>query len=689
VNKQAQDLNAKVLAAQKAYYNGEDAGMTDAEFDVLEAQLRALDPTAPALQKPGSSGTGRVNHDVPMLSIENKYTEKELTDWCNSLGHGVELTMEPKFDGISVSLKYRKGKLVQALTRGDGESGEDITANVRACNRIPQVLKESYLQDVEIRGELVMKNITLERINSDLIREGKKVYASTRNLTAGTMKTSDLKVVASREIECRAWDLVGDDTKLPLTGTKRLELLFKEGFPAPRILHFGSMDNRLIADVLKRKLEERETVLRAQDSLETDGVVIKVDDISRRKKLGLSSKYTNYQVCFKPQSASGTTTLMGVTWQMGRQGKLTPVAEVAPLTLAGAVVQRASLNNITWINNMGLKMGAKIEVLRSGDVIPVVVRAIDTSNCAEIQAPSHCPECTGKITIWTDPSSEVTTHWCTNEYCPGRLRDYFTFIADRDCLEIDNLGPEMAVTILKNKLAFDLGELFGMQGDFEQIRQAYASGGAFERLMNKYGFSVANVTKMLVSMEKAKTADWDRWICALGINFIGRSLGKVIAKQLKLDKQSIADLPGLFANFPEGVEGIGEKKLEELRNWGKTPLAHNICKQLAENGVKPTAKGVAVMNATQSLTGVTFVITGEFGETRDTITAKLESLGAKSQSGVSKKTQLLIVGAAAGKSKLTKATELGTKQVGAEFLIETFAAAGISFDAGDFEPSED
>jgi DNA ligase (NAD+) len=301
-----------------------------------------------------------------------------------------------------------------------------------------------------------------------------------------------------------------------------------------------------------------------------------------------------------------------------------------------------------------------------------------------ISAPTHCPECNGKITIWTDPSSEVTTHWCINEYCPGRLRDYFTFIADRDCLEIDNLGPEMAVTILKNKLAFDLGELFGMQQDFMALR-----GPGFEKLVIKQGFSAANLTKMLDSMEKAKTADWDRWICALGINFIGRSLGKVIAKTLKLDKQSIADLPGLFANFPEGVEGIGEKKLEELRNWGKTPLAHNICKQLAENGVKPTAKGVTVMNSTQSLTGVTFVITGEFGETRDTITAKLESLGAKSQSGVSKKTQLLIVGAAAGKSKLTKATELGTKQVGAEFLIETFAAAGISFDAGDFEPTED
>jgi DNA ligase (NAD+) len=304
-----------------------------------------------------------------------------------------------------------------------------------------------------------------------------------------------------------------------------------------------------------------------------------------------------------------------------------------------------------------------------------------------ISAPTHCPECSGKITIWTGPSSEITTHWCTNNICPGRVRDYLTFIADRDCLEIDTLGPEMASRLITGGFVYTVADLFEFCDDSAAAQKAAPT--KFEAYIVKQGFSAANFAKLMVSVEKAKTADWDRWICALGINFIGRSLGKIIAKQLKLDKQSIADLPGLFAIFPEGIEGIGEKKLEELRNWGKTPFAHNVCKQLAEVGVKPTSLGVPVMNSTQSLAGVTFVITGEFGETRDAITSKLESLGAKSQSGVSKKTQLLIVGAAPGKSKLTKATELGTKQVGAEFLIETFAAAGVSFDAGNFEPNED
>jgi DNA ligase (NAD+) len=379
VNKQAQDLNDRILAAQKAYYNGDDAGMTDAEFDLLEQQLRVLDPTAPALLKPGNSGTGRIKHNHPMLSIENQYTEEDVLAWIKKLPDDVLVSLEPKFDGVSCSLIYKFGQLVQALTRGDGESGEDITAQVKAT-KIPQTLQHPL--NIEVRGELVMKNSTLDRINKQILAEGKKPYSSTRNLTAGTMKTSDLKVVAERSIELRPWDVIGNGTipgsgmdgEFPDSACDRLKMLEANGFAAPLVVVLKKEDTDGIIKVLRTKLEERESILRAKHSLETDGVVIKVDSHKVRKQLGVASKYTNYQVCFKPQSAMGETYLREVIWQVGRQGKLTPVGIIEPLTLAGAVITRVNLNNITWIEQMGIKVNSRVTVCRSGDVIPIIVR---------------------------------------------------------------------------------------------------------------------------------------------------------------------------------------------------------------------------------------------------------------------------------------------------------------------------
>ena len=698
------ELNAALERAREAYYQQASPIMSDAEYDHLEKELRDLCGTdrkllslAPVLAFVGSDLTDkstRIKHKISMLSIENLYEEEEVVDWCGKFPIGTDVSLEPKFDGISVSLIYWTGNLRRALTRGDGESGEDITAQVRACKTIPQVLKLPL--SVEIRGELVMKNSTLERINKELLAQGKKPYSSTRNLAAGTMKLSDLSEVTKREIELRPWDVQSDDSSpviftgyydLPDSAQERLELLQNMGFSEPRITVMKSEDRKGILNVLRRKLEERESVLRSKLSLETDGVVIKVDSHQLRKKLGVASKYTNYQVCFKPQSASATTILKDVTWQVGRQGKLTPVAEVEAVVLAGANVQRANLNNITWIRGMGLKIGAKIEILRSGDVIPIVTRVIDDTDATEIEVPENCPECNNKLIAWNDPTSEITTHWCRNIHCPGRLRDYFTFVANRDNLEIDSLGPEMASLIVSNTYAHDLAQLFEMGNDFRDVLAT--NDKKTEKFLIEHGFSIANLRKMLTSMEKAKTADWDRWIASLGISMIGRSLGKIIAKTLQLGPNDIDSLPAKLTNFPKDVEGIGERKLTELHNWAKEVSSSRICKALYDAGVRPTAVGgVVQVKGDLMLTGLTFVITGEFEENRDTITTKLEGLGAKSQSGVSKKTQLLIVGSAPGKSKLTKAQELGVKKVGVEFLIDVFGKAGITFDAGDFEVAE-
>jgi len=379
------ELNRRIEEARKAYYVDAQPILSDAEYDQLEKQLEAAVKGTPefrhlatALNTVGSDLTpvsGRVKHSQPMLSIENKYEESDLIDWYATLPSDTPVCLEPKFDGISVELLFKDRILVQAATRGTGLEGEDITAQVMAVASIPKKLDLGFefSETLRIRGELVMKNSTLERINAQARIAGGKVYSSTRNLTSGTMKLKDISLIPDREILMMPWDVLGG-SYLPDSGLARLQAVAKVGFPEP--LGVVVNDKESVNAVLRCKLIERIEMLRNQMSLETDGVVIKVDSHGLRKELGVGSKYTNYQVCFKPQSARGETFLRAVEWQVGRSGKLTPVGIVDPLNLAGAVINKVNLNNISWIRAMGLKINSKIVICRSGDVIPVVERVL-------------------------------------------------------------------------------------------------------------------------------------------------------------------------------------------------------------------------------------------------------------------------------------------------------------------------
>src|SRR5208283_2431962 len=353
-------LNKTLEEARDAYYQKAAPIMSDADYDEGEKLLRKyvaeaphLAEYAPVLKTVGSDLTaqGRVRHAVPMLSIENQYTFEDVLAWCKSLPPNTKVILEPKFDGISVSIIYKSGKLLRALTRGTGAEGEDITAQVGAVKTIPKELPIAI--DMEVRGELVMKNSTLAEINA----KGEKQYSSTRNLTAGTMKQRDLSIVASRDIMLMPWDVISDRAGVPDSGLERLRFIGDYGFNRPFGNTVYSDDPDSITATLELKLRDREGVMRKSLSLETDGVVIKVDSQALRRKLGIASKYTNWQVCYKPQSASGTTYLREIQWQVGRTGKISPVAKCDVVILAGANVTSASLNNITYIQKMGLKLG--------------------------------------------------------------------------------------------------------------------------------------------------------------------------------------------------------------------------------------------------------------------------------------------------------------------------------------------
>lgn len=671
------DLNAQVQAAQEAYYSGAPT-MSDAAYDVLEARLKAVVQTspwlaneAPALGKVGQAKptSGRIKHKSAMRSIENKYDVPGLEEFVATLPPGTRLFYEPKYDGLSLSLTYEAGTLVQALTRGTGDEGESCLAQVKMIRSIPQRLPGDVPQNVNIRGEAVITTDQLDRINTAAKAAGTKEYASARNLASGTLKLKDVTEVTDREMKFCPFEILGDD--LPDSAIERLDTF------APIFGHLPAVV--VVMNSLQDSLDvglENNRVIREKSHLECDGVVLKVDSHQVRRELGIGGKYTNFQVCFKPQSASGTTYLREVVWQIGRQGKLTPVGICDPVFLAGAEVTRTTLNNITWIEMLGLALNAKVEMLRSGDVIPIITRVLDEGT-DPVTVPTNCPECQTLLIDYVDDNSKVRTQWCENSQCPGRIRDLFTFIASREMLEIDGLGPELATKIVNENHARDIGELFIFANE---CREIIASQGqaAFDKFIQKKGFSAAAVNKMIASMEPSKTADWSVWLAALGIPMVGKTLGKLLAKTFTLGSEDMKDLPSILAKVNGmQIDGMGFNKTGEIVRWIQDGSNVALCQTLFAAGVRP--KPMVTLNAAGvlPLAGLTFCITGEFAEERETLIKKLEDLGATSKSGVSAKCQMLIVGDAAGKSKLAKAQQLGTKIVKKDWLEKTLSDNGV------------
>ena len=649
-NQLIEELSSQVIAAQKAYYEGEPI-MTDAEYDALEAQLRTLDPKNSVLSKVGDSSIigGRIPHSRPMRSIENFYTIESFI--AETKNYGATLVEEPKFDGVSVELTYVDGVLTRAVSRGDGDSGEDMSPQIKVCRKIPQTI-DTEIHDLRIRGELVMRDSELARINA----LGGKQYANTRNLTAGTMKQLDLSIVESREIICKPWDMYSpnEDSLLPDSAYERMQLAEIFGFGQYEGYRVHRQDEEDIKKVLN-------ILLARTNDIATDGVVIKVDSHSVRYVLGVGTKFTNYQHCFKPQNLAAETTLIDIEYGLGRTGTITPVAILEPVNLGGAMISRANLCNETYMNKLGVHIGGKVLVLRSGNVIPFIVSATPTTGSTAPVYPTVCPACGSTLKIVSD--TDTTHHLCDNSTCPGKAAEQFVFVGKRETLEIDNLGDSMAEELV-NRGITNLAQLF----DFgNAIRESSAIFG-----LSRYAFrSNVNTMKMVNSLEKAKTATWDRWIASLGIESVGHTLGKVIATELNLTEDDMEHLPYIFqTKLPMlNIAGLGEVKSKAIADWAKNSNNIELCKNLHDAGIRPTP----LANPTSGngvLSGIQFCITGGFAMgSRPTITTALEKLGAVSHSSVNKKCNLVIVGEGAG-SKLEKAKSLGIKTVGEEWLKE-------------------
>ena len=648
VKQQIKGMNSQVAKLRDAYYVGSPL-VSDGEYDKLESQLKALVKQYPAYEIHASAlrtvgdtknSSGRIRHARPMLSIENHFTVESFVNAAANYGD-VKL-IEPKRDGNSCEIYFKNGILERAVSRGDGDAGEDMTPQVKACKKIPQKI-QTKISDLRMRGELCMSKSELARINA----LGGQQFSNPRNTVAGTMKQKNLEIVASREIILIPWDMYSPDEDhcLPDSSFERMNIAAGFGFPKYQGILDASGSESSLVDSLNKILKFNET-----SDIISDGVVVKADSHKVRNKLGVGSNFTKYQHCFKNQHLAAETTLLDIEYSLGRLGKITPVAILEPVDLGGAMISRASCCNETWIQNLGLMIGARVKVLRSGDVIPYITETVSIKGAKPIVFPTKCPSCGSKLQM--DQEANIIQRVCVNSACPGKAAVHFKHCGNRDVLEIDCLGESLSEELVAHGIT-DIAGLF----EFGNMKHTASS------LKNSGYRSGANTIKMVKSLETAKTATWDRWFSCLGIPMVGHSLGEDIAERLNLGSGDMKNLPTLLLKLPKiGMEKLGEKKMGAIVAWAKNPSNIALCTKLYNAGVRPAQKEKVVM-AGKKLDGISFVITGTLSAgTRKEVAARLEELGAVSLGNITSECNLLIVGEDPG-SKLAKAQKKGIRIV--------------------------
>lgn len=689
-------LNNELINARHHYYVSTTPIMTDAVYDMKEKDLRDMIAQCPEFRDLATvlttigtdlvNESGRVKHRAPMLSLENQYTFDNVEVFVDRFPDGTGFVVEPKIDGASLSCSYLNRQLVKAVTRGDGEYGEDVTRQMIASDAIEVTLNPEYYPEtlIEVRGEVYMTTQQFDQINND----SEKKYASPRNLAAGTMKLQDLAAVKARGLKFYPWEVTG----IPADYLAKKHLspdfahhqivyfsrtITKNFNPDFSVFHSAAEMNKALEGHLRIY---RDTAMHKGRGIMTDGYVIKVVSPTLRKEVGVGSKCPNWACCFKYPSTLTETTLEAVTWFVGRSGGLTPVASVTPTNVSGAVVSNVNINNLSWIFEKGLKIGDAVSIKRGGEVIPVLDSVIRTTPTSKvIEAPTECPSCGEPIKEEADPKSGVLSHTCYNTSCPGRLAAYLGYIAGRDILEIDELGPETISKLIEDGYVTSLPDLFEFADGIIKGIEAKGEDTVSIKL-NKMGYSGALLIKMANSLEKVKTRDWDRWLAALGIPGIAKSLSKMLAMQFRLGPNDIYILPSLLSKGDYSmIDGIGDKKEAEIRK--ALPTIEPICRALYDAGVRPKSLIMLQSDPTKvlPLAGYVLCITGEFLPTeRDTLSKMLSALGATMKTGVSKKLTHLLIGEGAGQSKLSKAKELNLPVLKREWLVKTLGANGMA-----------
>lgn len=642
-----QELAAQVLEHRRRYYVLDAPVISDAEYDVLEKELKDLEAAYPLLADPNSP-TQRVGappveafpkgrHGVPMLSLDNAYSEAELREWEARVRKGLppeaplRFAAELKVDGLSLALRYEGRELVEALTRGDGETGEVVTANARAIADIPLVLPAEAPERLEVRGEVFLSRRRWEQLNAERDARGEARFANPRNAASGTLKLLDSREVARRRLQFLPWQLLGAEDH-----PEAMRRLAAWGFGAMPAVVQGDLDA-----VLAFIESQREARLRLP--FDTDGVVLKVAEAATQALLGATDRVPRWAIAFKFPALQATTEVLGITWQVGRTGKLTPVAELAAVEVAGSTVRRATLHNAEELARLGLRVGCRVFIEKGGEVIPKVVAVVPGTlpeGAPVPEVPAACPECEGAVGK-TD-EGEVA-HRCLNPECPAKLAARLLHFGGRSALDIEGLGEALVEQLVADGRFLQPWDLFRLLAD---PRQGVAYLAAFPRMAEK------SAQNLMAELEAARTKPLARWIHALGIPFVGARTAELLAEAFR-------SLEALWAAPEEAlqrVEEVGPKVAAALRAFAA--LHPDLPVQLAALGIMPEPPAERAASDLP-LAGETAVVTGTLPTlSREEAEALLKRLGAKVTGSVSAKTTLLLAGEKAG-SKLAKAEALG------------------------------
>jgi DNA ligase (NAD+) len=654
------------------YYVENRPEITDREFDELMHELQALeaahperyDPNSPT-QRVGSDLNQtfeQVEHERPMLSLGNTYNRDDVREFYERVQAGLDgepfaICCELKFDGLSISLHYEDGALARALTRGDGVRGDDVTANVRTIRSIPLQLPAGgdWPRRFEIRGEVLMPWNSFDRLNAEREAREEPLFANPRNAASGTLKSKDSRVVAARGLDAYLYYLLGDE----LPGDTHYANLMKArswGFKV-------SEGMRLVTS-----LEEIYSFLdywdeaRKELPVATDGVVLKVDSLRQQELLGYTAKSPRWAIAYKFQAERALTRLNEVTFQVGRTGAVTPVANMEPVLLAGTMVKRASLHNEDIIRQLDLHLGDRVYVEKAGEIIPQIVGVDKEQRDAHLGAPvefvHECPECGTPLVRY---EGEAATY-CPNDACPPQRKGRIEHFIARDAMNIKSLGPEVVDKYYENGLVRDVTDLYRLQltewdGHWFLSRGTFTPptlGEALETQAPAMPVTKVATQKIVKAIEDSKSVPFDRLLFALGIRFVGKVAAKALAAQFK----TLAALR--VASFDEltAVEGIGDTIAGSVRAYFANPDNERIVDTLAEFGLQ-TALPETVQAGTQ-LEGRSIVISGTFTHhSREEYKEMIEAHGGKNVSSISKKTSFVLAGANMGPSKLEKAEKLG------------------------------
>ncbi len=649
IQQKIQTLRDELNKHNYNYYVLDNATISDFDFDIKLKALEKLETENPAFfdvnsptQRVGGTVTKNfetITHKNRMYSLDNSYSKEDLLNWEKRV-HKIlgttetQYTCELKFDGASINLTYENGQFQKAVTRGDGFQGDEVTNNIRTIKSIPLHIKSDFVGNFEMRGEIILPIVGFNKMNEERLANGEEEYRNPRNTASGSLKLQDSAEVAKRPLDCLLYQVVTSERKYK-THFESLENARKVGFKVPKTIALvNSIDE--VFDFVNQWDAKRFDL-----PYETDGIVIKVNNLQQQEELGYTSKYPRWAIAYKFKAVQVSTVLNKISYQVGRTGAITPVANLEPVQLAGTTVKRASLHNADQIEKLDIRINDTVFVEKGGEIIPKII-AVDFTKRHDSSLPTiyatHCPECNTELVRKEGDAK----HYCPNEFgCPPQITGRIQHFISRKAMDIDGLGGETVDLLRKEGLIQNYADLYDLK--VEQVIP-------LERMAEK------SAQNMINGIEKSKNIPFEKVLFALGIRFVGETVAKKLAKHFK----SIDNL--MTASFDElvNVDEIGDRIAQSIVDFSNDLNNIQLINKLKVVGIQLSVSAESLENQSEKLKGQIFVVSGVFHQmSRNDLKKAIEDNGGKVSSSISKKTNFIVAGDNMGPSKLVKAESLG------------------------------